>query len=105
MSNEDERIVAVLHDVVEDTPWTLQALAQEGFSGIVLQAIDNVTKREEETYEAFVARAGSHPLSRTIKIADIEDNCDLGRISSPTPKDFARIEKYKLALGQLRSLK
>jgi (p)ppGpp synthase/HD superfamily hydrolase len=105
MSNEDERIVAVLHDVVEDTPWTLEALAQEGYPDRVLQAIDNVTKRDGESYEAFVARAASDPLSRKVKIADIEDNCDLTRISSPTQKDFARIEKYKAALRQLSLLK
>jgi len=105
MSNEEERIVAVLHDVVEDTPWTLEGLAKEGFSDTVLQAIDNVTNRPDETYDAFVARAGSHPLSQKVKIADIEDNCDLSRISSPTQKDFTRIEKYKSALSQLRSMK
>src|SRR5688572_11029433 len=76
VDGETEKIVAVLHDVVEDTSWTPDALRREGFSDEVLQALDGVTKREGETYEDFVKRAGSNPVARRVKLADLEDNMD-----------------------------
>ncbi len=97
----DERIAAVLHDVVEDTSWTLDQLSGEGFSDEVVQAIDSVTRRTGETYEEFVARAGKNPLGRRVKIADLADNSDLRRIAAPTAEDYARIERYRLAMEQL----
>lgn len=102
MTTDEERIVAVLHDVVEDTPWTLARLAAEGFSEPVVRAVDSVTRREEETYEAFVLRAGENLIGHGVKLADLEDNSDLGRIAVPTDKDHARIERYRLAIAQLR---
>ena len=78
--SDEERIVAVLHDVVEDSDWTLAALATEGFSEEILAAIDSVTRRDDETYDEFVRRAGENPIGRRVKLLDLEDNCDLGRI-------------------------
>jgi hypothetical protein len=59
----------------------------------VLAALDSVTKRAGEDYEAFVERAAANPIGRRVKLADLRDNCDLGRISAPTERDFVRIEK------------
>jgi hypothetical protein len=103
MTTNEERIVAVLHDVVEDTPWTLALLAAEGFSVPVVRAIDAVTRRDDETYEAFVRRAGEHPIGYGVKLADLEDNSDLARITAPTEKDHARLERYRRAIAQLRA--
>lgn len=103
MNTMDERIVAVLHDVVEDSGWSLECLRAEGLSEQVVQAIDSVTRRERETYEEFVDRAGRDPIGRRVKLADLEDNSDLGRIAVPAKKDHARIDRYRRAIEQLRS--
>jgi len=96
----DERIVAVLHDVVEDCPgWTFDRLRSEGFSEDVITALQAVTKREGESYEAFVLRAAADPIGRQVKLADLHDDCDLSRIASPTPRDIERIEKYRRAIA------
>lgn len=95
------RIVGVLHDVVEDSPVTLDHLAAAGASEAVLRGLDAVTRRAEESYEAFVARAGADPLGRAVKIADLRDNMDLARIAQPSDKDRARLARYARALAQL----
>ena len=99
----EERIAAVLHDVVEDCDWTLERLRAEGFSEAVIGAIDAVTKRPGESYEDFVRRAAAHPIGRRVKIADVEDNLDPSRIHHPTKDDRQRIEKYRRALAFLAS--
>jgi (p)ppGpp synthase/HD superfamily hydrolase len=101
MSNDAERIVAILHDVIEDTDCTLDQLAAEGFPGYILEALDSVTRRDDETYEAFVARAARNPIGRHVKYADLQDNADLSRIAAPTAADIARTEKYHRAMAQL----
>jgi (p)ppGpp synthase/HD superfamily hydrolase len=100
----EERIAAVLHDVIEDTDITLEMLKAEGFPGTVLRAIDSLTRRPGENYEAFVARAAADPIGRAVKLADLEDNSDLSRISAPTKKDYERVEKYRGAIEQIMAL-
>lgn len=115
MQTDEERIVAVLHDVVEDTGWTFDQLAAEGFSRAVLDALESVTKRPEdedgpsddtasklERYMGFIARAARNEIGRKVKVADLEDNMDLSRIADPTAKDFARVAKYRRAADFLR---
>ncbi|HEY0603084.1 MAG TPA: HD domain-containing protein [Herpetosiphonaceae bacterium] len=97
MRGEDERIVAVLHDLIEDTDWTLDQLRAEGFSGDVLAAIDCLTRRDDESYEAFIERARENELARKVKLADLEDNMDLRRIAEVTDKDLERLHKYHRA--------
>jgi hypothetical protein len=96
--SDDARIVAVLHDTVEDTGLTISALSKEGFPARILDAILSVSRNEGETYDDFIARALKNPIGRLVKKADLEDNCDLTRIAHPTEKDFRRVEKYKRAL-------
>lgn len=97
MSSEPEMIVAVLHDLIEDTEWTLDQLRAEGFSADVLTAIECVTRREDESYAAFVERARGNELARSVKLADLEDNMDLRRIAEVTDKDLERLRKYHRA--------
>lgn len=92
--SDTEKIVAVLHDVVEDTQWTFDDLRKEGFTEDVIQAIDFVTKRDGESYENFVRRSATNPLARRVKIADLEDNMDIRRNQAVTPKDAERFNKY-----------
>jgi (p)ppGpp synthase/HD superfamily hydrolase len=102
MPDEAAMTAAALHDVVEDTPRTLDDLRAAGFSEAVVEAVDALTRRKGETYEAFVRRAGRNPLARLVKRADLEDNMDLRRIAHPTEKDFARLRRYRKAWELLR---
>ena len=97
-----EKIVAILHDVVEDTPWTLDALGVEGFPADLLEALDSVTRREDETYEQFVDRAAANPIGFSVKLADLEDNLDFRRLPALTPADHDRMERYHRAWLKLR---
>jgi (p)ppGpp synthase/HD superfamily hydrolase len=105
LATMEERIVAVLHDVCEDCPgWDFARLRREGFSENVLEALGSVTKHDGEDYEAFVRRAAANPIGRRVKLADLHDNCDLSRITAPTPRDFERIEKYRRAIDYISKL-
>ena len=103
VTTTEERIAAVLHDVVEDSSWSLERLAGEGFSPEIIEAVDALSHRPQETYEEFVLRAAANAIARVVKLADLEDNCDLSRIAHPSSRDFARIEKYRRAIAVLRA--
>jgi (p)ppGpp synthase/HD superfamily hydrolase len=95
VSTEDERIAAVLHDVVEDTSVTLEQLANEGFSNSVLSAVQALTKMPGENRIEAAVRAAGNPLARTVKLADNAENMDLRRISAPSERDLARLKEYE----------
>ena len=105
MSNDQEKIVAILHDVVEDSDWTFERLKEEGFEDSVIESLRCVTKySEEEDYQEFIKRAATNKIATKVKMADIEDNLDLSRLGTLTDKDLTRIEKYKKALQYLKAL-
>lgn len=104
LSTNEERIAAVLHDVVEDSGVTLDDLREEGFSEEIIEALASVTKRQGEDYFEFVRRAAANPIGRKVKLADLVDNCDLSRIDNPGPNDIVRTEKYHKAIEFIRSL-
>jgi (p)ppGpp synthase/HD superfamily hydrolase len=105
VATTDERIVAVLHDVCEDCPgWDFDRLRREGFSERIIVALQSVTKRDGEDYEAFVRRAAADPIGRSVKLADLNDNCDLARLALPSRRDFERIEKYRRAIDLIGRL-
>ena len=96
---DEEKIVAILHDVVEDTDWTFEALRQEGFSETIIEALKTVTKHsEDEDYDEFIQRSLKNEIGRKVKIADLRENLDVTRICELTEKDIERINKYKRAL-------
>lgn len=97
LKTEEEKIVGILHDVIEDTSITYKDLIKEGFSETIIEALKGVTKIDGETYMDFVRRAKTNPISKNVKLSDLEDNMNLDRIESPNEKDFKRIEKYKRA--------
>jgi (p)ppGpp synthase/HD superfamily hydrolase len=101
METDLERTVAVLHDVVEDSEWTLDRLLDEGFSEEVVQALDCLTKQEGEDYAGFIERVQTNSLAVVVKIADLRDNLDVSRLPKPTDEDIARVRKYKKALSKL----
>ncbi len=95
MNTEAEMMTAILHDVVEDSDeWTLEKLRERGFSEEVLKAVESVTNREGESYDEFIERAGKNPIARRVKIADLEDNMNIRRISKIQEKDLIRLKKY-----------
>lgn len=104
LQDPQARTVAVLHDVVEDSPVSLEDLREQGFSEGVLSALEALTKREGEDYQAFVERAGRDPLARQVKLADLAENSDLSRIPAPSAKDLERVAKYRRAIDYLEGL-
>jgi len=113
LDKEEERIVGVLHDVVEDCAgWSWECLAAEGFSEEIIQALKSVSKTPEEEaeyrslsedqklnhYLQFIERAKANKIGRQVKAADIKDNLDISRIDDITQKDIHRLNRYKAAL-------
>jgi len=98
-----ERMVALLHDVVEDSAVTLERLTDEGFPPEIIAGIDGMTRRAGESYDAFVDRAARNPLSASVKRLDLEDNMDMLRLGELTEKDLARLQKYHAAYRRLQS--
>lgn len=101
----EEKIVAFLHDVVEDGHSTFDELRKIGFSERVIGAVDCLTRRKGESYEDFVDRLAPNPLARTVKLADLEDNMDVRRSDrAMKDKDAERMEKYRRAWQKLATL-
>ena len=96
-----EQIVGVLHDVVEDSDWTLAQLAEEGFPAAVVAALDCLTRRREESYEQFIDRivdgSAQDPLAAQVKLYDLEDNMALTRLQQLTTQDWERLQRYHQA--------
>jgi (p)ppGpp synthase/HD superfamily hydrolase len=91
----NEKIVGVLHDLIEDTPWTIEMLENEGFSKEIVEAVRCITKNENgESYEEYIQRVKSNPLALRVKLHDLRDNMDILRRSQLSEKDLARLNKY-----------
>jgi (p)ppGpp synthase/HD superfamily hydrolase len=101
LHEEVDRIVAVLHDVVEDTSITLDDLRAAGYSEEICTAVDAVTKRPGEPYEDYVNRAALHPIGRRVKLADLDDNMHRRLPHPPSESDLARLAKYRAAWDRL----
>ena len=98
----EEKIVGVLHDVVEDSAWTFEQLAAEGFSAEIVEALRCVTKRSEnEPYDKFISRIKGNPLAVAVKLNDLTDNMDIRRLPYLSDKDVKRLKKYLKAYKQL----
>ncbi len=102
LETEAERMTAILHDVVEDTSYTLERLREQGYPEEVLGALECLTKREGEAYEAFIERILPHPLARRVKLADLEDNMDVRRLPSVGPREAERLARYRAAWTRLK---
>ena len=98
----EEKIVGVLHDVVEDSEWTFARLEAEGFSADVIDALRCVTKlSDSEPYDKFIARIKKNPLAVAVKLNDLADNMDIRRLPYISEKDVKRLKKYLKAYKQL----
>jgi (p)ppGpp synthase/HD superfamily hydrolase len=101
LNSDSERIVGVLHDVIEDSTYTLIDLQKMGYSSEILNALDYLTKRANEPYEQFIERIKGNPIARRVKKSDLEDNMDIRRIARLTAKDFERLRRYREAWSKL----
>lgn len=107
MVPEDEAciIVALLHDTVEDTDYTIED-AKTDFGDDIADALELVTHKKNEPYMDYVKRAAENPVSMAVKVADLTHNMDLSRIENPSEKDYLRLEKkYKPAIEYLKTMK
>lgn len=96
-------IAAYLHDVVEDTGWTLDQLRERGFSAEVVEAVDALTRRKGEEYMEYIKRCAENAIAIHVKLADLTDNMDIRRLPEITDKDAARLRKYHKAYLYLNS--
>ena len=117
LNSEAERIVGVLHDVVEDCEgWSWERLKEQGCSDKIIEALKSVSKTLEEEkqfkemddpdekmehYLQFIQRAKTNKIGRNVKAADIRDNLDISRIDDITERDINRLNRYKKALSIL----
>lgn len=102
-ATDAERIVALLHDTIEDTDVSPDYLLSRGFPQYIVDAILSVTKRDGETYEDFVARAKQNPIGRMVKVHDLEDNMDIRRLDVISDESVNRLRKYLKAYHFLKS--
>lgn len=98
MTDEDTTVVALLHDVVEDTDYTLDDLRVMGFNEKVIEAIGLMTHAEGVPYMEYVAKIKENPIAKAVKLADLAHNSDSSRLDNITEKDMVRREKYKNAI-------
>jgi (p)ppGpp synthase/HD superfamily hydrolase len=102
VATDEERMAAILHDVIEDSDTTLEDLRQAGFPENVLKTVELLTHESGVSYEDYVERLKPDAMARRIKLADIEDNSDIRRLSGIEEKDLERLRKYHRAWQILR---
>ena len=102
MTDEATTIVALLHDVVEDTDYTLEDLAAEGFGKDILEAVALMTHEDDVPYLDYVAKLKDNPIARAVKLADLAHNSDLSRIGEVDDETRERLEKYKKPTALLK---
>ena len=101
MQDEVSTCAALLHDVVEDTDYTLEDLEKAGFPEEIIKRVALLTHNDSVPYMDYVAALKDDPVARRVKLADLEHNSDLSRIDHPTDRDYERIRKYQTAIAFL----
>lgn len=101
MKDEDTTIAALLHDVVEDTDYTIADLEQMGFPPNVIEALELLTHNDDTPYMEYVAEIKDNPIAKAVKLADLEHNSDLSRLDIVDEKALKRKEKYSQAIRLL----
>lgn len=103
MIDEETTIVALLHDVVEDTAYTIDNLREIGFDKKILEAIELMTHNDNTQYMDYVAKIKTNPTAKIVKLADLKHNSDITRLDTITNKDQSRIDKYLKVIEILES--
>lgn len=101
MSDESTTVVALLHDIIEDTDYTINDLRELGFGEEILSAISLMTHADDVDYMEYVAEIKKNPIARVVKLADLCHNSDMTRLDTITERDVKRAEKYKKAIELL----
>lgn len=101
LDSEEGKAAALLHDVIEDSDFTLSDLLDRGIPNEVLRAVAVLTKSNHLSYQQYLKRVKGNDLARKVKLADLRHNSDLSRLQSPTKTDLERAEKYKAAIEYL----
>ena len=96
-------IVALLHDVVEDSEYTIEDLKKEGFPENVIEAVQLLTHEKGVPYADYIKAIYRNKIAKSVKIADLTHNSDLSRLPVVTEKDIERNGKYERALSYLRT--
>lgn len=95
--SEKARLVAILHDVIEDSDMTLAELRDRGFNDEIINAVDAISRRDDEDYFDYIERVKHNALAVEVKIADLQDNMDPFRLSDYTPRVMDRLKRYRQA--------
>lgn len=98
VTKDDEKIVAYLHDVIEDTPCQLRDLENAGFSSEIIKAVDLLTRKTGQSYRQYLKLVKTNELARVVKLADLKHNSDLSRLTHVTENDIKRLKKYQDAI-------
>ena len=101
VKTEQEKAVALLHDVIEDSDVTVEDLLASGLSNEVVTAVQILTKKKGQSYQEYLEKVKSNNLARVVKLADLKHNSDLLRLKSVTNTDYERVKKYKNAIRYL----
>lgn len=101
MTDEISTVCALLHDVVEDTDYTLEDLAKMGYPKEVIDVLRLLTHDPEIPYFDYVKVIASNPIAKQVKLADLAHNSDVTRLDEIDDKVIARTEKYKKAIALL----
>lgn len=101
VDSEEEKAVALLHDVIEDSSVTAEELLNAGLPETVVTAVQILSKKKGQDYQTYLKTVKSNPLARAVKLADLKHNSDLLRLETITGKDLERLEKYKKAVDYL----
>lgn len=101
MEDETTTIVALLHDVIEDTNYTLSDLSNMNFGNDIIDAISVLTHDSNIPYMEYIAKIKLNPIAKKVKLADLKHNSDLSRLDVVTPKDKERVNKYLEAIELL----
>jgi (p)ppGpp synthase/HD superfamily hydrolase len=101
VTTDEEKAVALLHDIIEDTEVTANDLLAKGLPDNIVEAVEALTKKSGQSYSDYLANVKKNGLATTVKLADLKHNSDLGRLEKVTKKDRDRAEKYRKAIAYL----
>ena len=101
VKTEQEKAIALLHDVLEDSDITVADLLAYGLSNKVVTAVQTLTKKKGQSYQEYLEKVKSNNLARVVKLADLKHNSDLSRLKTVSNTDYERVKKYKNAIRYL----
>jgi len=102
MQSDDEKVVALLHDVIEDSSMTLAELQRKNIPYHIIEAVKLLTKSKGVDYWEYLEIIKTNPLAKTVKLADLLHNSDISRLKNVSSEDYQRVEKYKKAMNFLQ---